>query len=169
MHCDIFFFHVISSSRCASFLISSYRRGKRQKAKDVKSNLSPTRYCQSSNRLNTRTPQGKKREQLTAYSCGFKIAAGPIRVRRRALIHTQNLKVSESYKFGGDNNVSQSYCLVSQLSSFHLRLSLSFSLSLSLGCAQGLQLRRQSGGSSSSSSRCPVPQLHFFHRFVETL
>jgi hypothetical protein len=137
MHCDIFFFHVISSSRCASFLISSYRRGKRQKAKHVKSNLSPTRYCHSSNRLNMRTPQGKKREQLIKLLtvCGFKIATGPIRVRRRALIHTQNLKVSESYKFGGDNNVSQSYCLVSQLSSFHLRLSLSLSLFLSLSAA----------------------------------
>jgi hypothetical protein len=70
------------------------------------------------------TPEKKKRAiDKTAYSCGYKIAAGPIRVRRRALIHTQNLKVSESYKFGGDNNVSQSYCLVSQLSSFHLSLS----------------------------------------------
>jgi hypothetical protein len=84
-----------------------------------------------------RTPQGKRRKQLIKLLtvCGFKIAAGPIRVRRRALIHTQNLKVSESYKFGGDNNVSQSYWLVSQLSSFHLGLSLSLSLFLSLSAA----------------------------------
>jgi hypothetical protein len=36
---------------------------KRQKAKHVKSNLSPTRYCHSSNRLNMRTPPEKKKQE----------------------------------------------------------------------------------------------------------
>jgi len=116
------------------------------------------------------TPRKKKQRAIdkTAYSCGFKIAAGPIRVRRRALIRTQNLKASESYKFGGDNNVSQSYCLVSQLSSFHLRLSLSLSLSLSR-LRPGFTVTKTTRRRQQQQQQVPRPSTALFPPIVETL
>jgi hypothetical protein len=112
----------------------------------------------------------KKREQLIKLlTVVVSIAAGPIRVQRRALIHTQNPKVSESYKFGEDNNVSQSYCLVSQLSSFHLRLSLFLAFSLSR-LRPGFTVTKTTRRRQQQQQQVPRrPSTALFPPFLETL